>query len=461
MEFLMDTPYPKQIEFFEAKTRYVAYGGARGGGKSWAGRTKAVLLALNNPGIQILLLRRTLNELTENHVIPLQKSLHSEDKEPIAKYKTQEKVFKFPNSSRIKLGYCKNETDVLQYQGQSIDVIIMEEATQFTEFQFQCLTECNRSSGLCKTNFQPRMYFTCNPGGVGHTWVKRLFIDRDYKNSEKAEDYTFIQSLVYENKFLMEHDPNYIRTLENLPEDRKQAMLFGNWDVFEGQYFGEFNRDIHVISPFCIPESWERYIAFDYGMDMFAALFFTISPNGQAYAYKEIYESDLIVSEAANRLTIQPEFKQIKSIFAPPDLWNRRNDTGKSATEIFYQNGVKLTKCSAERINGWLATKEWIKPIIERDEQTGKEIKTAKLKIFSNCLNLIRCLPQIQHSDKDPNDVATEPHELTHITDALRYFCISKVYPRKQKSKYEEYRPFFNSERSSEYRERGTKIQVV
>ena len=460
MELAIPKPYPKQIEFFTAKTKYIAYGGARGGGKSWAARIKAVLLALNNPGIQILLLRRTLNELRENHTTPLQKLLKTKQTNDIATYKDQEKVFEFYNSSRIKLGYCDNENDVLQYQGQAYDVIFMEEATQFTEFQFQCLTESNRSSGLCLKPFKPRMYFTCNPGGVGHGWVKRLFIDKEYIEKERPEDYTFIQSLVYENKYLMDNDPDYVRTLENLPEDRRKAMLYGDWDIFEGQYFGEFRRSIHVIEPFTIPDGWNRYISLDYGLDMFAVLFHAVDTQGNDYVYKEIHESNLIISEAAQKLKEHEEVKRAKGIYAPPDLWNRRNDSGKSAAEIFYENGVKLDKCSADRVDGWYSVKEWIKPFESRDEQTGEDIKTSHLKIFSNCLNLIRCLPAIQHDDKNPNDVATEPHELTHITDALRYFCVSRVANTKDIKPASPFKINFESERPKQ-KDYGERIQVV
>lgn len=153
-------PYPKQIEFFTAEGTRIAYGGARGGGKSFAARMKASLLALNYSGIQILLLRRTFPELRENHILPLQKMLKD-----VAIYKESTHDFAFPNGSRIVLGYCKSEADVLQYQGQAYDVIFMEEATQFTEFQYQSLTECNRSSGMVHGTFIPKMYFTCNPGG--------------------------------------------------------------------------------------------------------------------------------------------------------------------------------------------------------------------------------------------------------------------------------------------------------
>lgn len=425
VELEIDRPYPKQIEFFKATNKYIAYGGARGGGKSWSARVKVVLLALNYPGIQILLLRRTLKDLRDNHVIPLQKLLKTENKDKIAVYKSQEKEFIFPNGSRVVLGYCANEGDVLQYQGQAYDVIFMEEATQFTEFQYQALTESNRSSGLCKVKFTPRMYFTCNPGGVGHMWFKRLFIDKDYRQSEKPEDYIFIQSLVYENEYLMKNDPNYVRTLENLPEDRRKAMLYGDWDVFEGQYFGEFKRDIHVIEPFVIPQHWKRYIAMDYGLDMLAVLWIARDTEGNAYVYKELHESNLIVSEACRRIKEINNNDQYKFLYAPRDLWNRRQETGKSVADIFKENGIMLTKTSVDRVDGWLATKEWIKVIDSRDIETGEQIKTSKLKVFKNCSNLIKNLPQVQVDEKDPNDVATEPHEPTHICDALRYFCVN------------------------------------
>ena len=427
MTFDIGTLYPKQIEFCKAKNKYICYGGARGGGKSHISRIKMCLLALNYPGIQILILRRTLKELRENHVMQLQKLLKG-----IATYKESTKEFVFPSGSRIVLGYCDAEKDVLQYQGQAYEVITMEEATMFTEFQFQALTESNRMSGNMKQDFTPRMYFTCNPGGVGHQWVKRLFIDKDYRGSENPEDYMFIPSNVYENKYLMEHDPNYVRVLENLPEDRKQAMLYGNWDVFDGQFFPEFNRNLHVIEPFEIPEHWNRYIALDYGLDMFAVLFVAIDTKGKAYVYNEIHKSNLIVSEARQVLKSYMRDKRYKDIYAPPDLWNRNRDTGKSTAELFGEGGIIFSKAGNDRESGWLTVKEWIKPRKIRHEQTGELIEGSDLYIFSNCTNLIRCLPQLQHDEKNPNDVATEPHEITHITDALRYFCVSRTSPSKE-----------------------------
>ena len=427
MVFDIGELYPKQKEFCLATNKYICYGGARGGGKSHVSRIKMCLLALNYNGIQILLLRRTLKELRENHVLQLQKLLKD-----IAVYKESTKEFLFPNGSRIKLGYCDNEKDVLQYQGQAYEVIVLEEATHFTEFQFQTLTESNRMSGNMKEPFNPRMYFTCNPGGVGHLWVKRLFIDKDYTPTENPDDYKFIPSLVFENKYIMERDPNYVKVLENLPEDRKQAMLYGNWDIFDGQFFKEFKRSVHVIEPFQIPEHWNRYIAMDYGLDMFAVLFIAIDTKGKAYVYNEIHKPNLIVSEARQTLKSIMRHYKYKYIYAPPDLWNRNRDTGKSTAELFWEGGLDLTKASNNRIAGWLNVKEWLKIRKVRNEQTGELYEDSDLKIFSNCINLIKYLPQLQHDEKEPNDVATEPHEPTHITDALRYFCVSRTAPTKE-----------------------------
>ena len=261
MQWDIGKPNPRQIEFFKARARFIAYGGARGGGKSWAVRKKAAGLALSYNGISILILRRTFPELRENHILPMMADLMG-----IARYRDMDKSFTFPNGSRIVFGYCDSEADVLQYQGQEYDVIFMDEATQFTEFQFTTLTACLRGAN----DFPKRFYLTCNPGGVGHAWVKRLFIDRRYKKAEHPEDYVFIAANVYDNHALMAHDPDYVRMLENLPEEQRRAWLLGQWDIFEGQYFAEFDRNVHVCRPYGIPAHWRRYVTLDYGMDMLA-----------------------------------------------------------------------------------------------------------------------------------------------------------------------------------------------
>ncbi|MBE6701206.1 MAG: hypothetical protein E7582_04885 [Ruminococcaceae bacterium] len=421
-------PYPKQEEFFLANSTRVAYGGARGGGKSWAMRTKFILLALSHPGIQILLLRRTFPELRENHIIPLKKALYK-----IADYKEVTKEFIFKNRSRIKLGYCLNESDILQYQGQAYEVIGMEEATQFTYMQYIALTESNRLSGNIDS-FVPRMYFTCNPGGIGHEWVKRLFIDRNYGEAERSEDYTFIPSTVYDNEYIITKNPGYVKTLEALPPLRRKAMLYGDWDAFEGQYFPEFSRDKNVCRPFEIPSNWNRFIAFDYGLDMTACLWFAFPPDkSKIYVYKELYRPGLILSQAAKEIKALSGDDKIRWAVASPDLAGRRQDSGKTGFDILSSYGLKgVTSANNSRIPGWRMIRELL-----REDDEGE----TRLIFFENCLNVIRTLPKLTFDTNVSEDVSSTPHELTHAPDALRYGVMSLGFlPGKVKSKREVFR---------------------
>lgn len=405
------TPHARQAEFFDARERFVAYGGARGGGKSWAMRMKLVMLALRYEGVNILLLRRTLGELRENHIVPLRLLLNG-----AAVYRETTREFIFPNSSRIKLGYCDAESDVLQYQGQAYEVIGLEEATHFTYFQFQCLTECSRLSGRMKEEFIPRIYLTCNPGGVGHAWVKRLFIDRIYRENEDAANYRFIRSSVYDNDYLMKNDPSYLQNLLALPPARRRAMLYGDWNGFEGACFPEFCAS-HVCRPFEIPKRWQRFRALDYGLDMTAALWLAVAPDARVYVYRELCEPDLIISEAAKRIkAYSPADEKYRYTVASPDLWNRRQDSGKSGFEILVKNGIRIVKADNRRIPGWRILREYL------STASG----APRLQIFESCTELIRCIPLLMFSDTVPEDCACVPHDITHAPEALRYALMSR-----------------------------------
>ncbi|MDD3203548.1 MAG: phage terminase large subunit [Pygmaiobacter massiliensis] len=405
MNYDFGSPNTRQEKFFRAQERFIAYGGARGGGKSWAVRKKAALLALQYPGIRMLLVRRTLPEVRENHILPLITELKG-----LAEYKKSEEVMLFTCGSRLRFGYCDNETDVTRYQGQEYDVIFLDEATQFTVYQYNTLTACLRGAN----SFPKRMYLTCNPGGVGHDWVKRLFIDRKFTPTENPQNYRFIPARVYDNTALVAQDTGYIAMLQNLPEDLRRAWLDGDWNVFAGQYFKEFRRELHVTAPFSIPRHWNRYVTLDYGLDMLAAYAVAVDEKGTAYVEKEVYESGLIVSEAAQRVKMLLCDTTATAVLAPPDLWNRRQESGKSVADLFAEYGVLLTRTGNERIPGWLAVKERL-----RISEEG----LPRLRIFESCVNLIRTLPGLQYDPKRPNDVANEPHELTHAPDALRGFC--------------------------------------
>ena len=429
--------FQKQKEFCEAEGKYIGFGGARGGGKSHVARIKMILLAFQYPGIQILLLRRTLPELRTNHVIPLIKLLDAKNTNRnlrFAEYRDKDKEFRFPNGSRICLGYCENYLDSLQYQGQSFDAIFFEEATLFSEEIFISLKPSCRLSNQIQAGikFTPRMYFTCNPGGVGHMWVKKLFIDNPECN-KPGSGYVFIKSQVYDNEFLIDNDPDYVKLLESLPPKRKAAFLYGDWDVLEGQFFEEFDRDKHVIAPFPIPSNWKRYRARDYGFDMLAALWVAIDEKGNGYVYKEVHEPNLIVSLAGNRLNEVNNGDQLVLDLCPPDLFARNRVDYRSTVEIFQQDcGHYITKATNDRVGGWNAVREWLKDVeeeIECFDEKGeiviKKITHPKLRVFSNCTNLIKYIPLLIYDEKNPNDASTQPHEVTHINDALRYFCAS------------------------------------
>ena len=403
-------PSEKQKEFLLSKAKFTAYGGARGGGKSWALRYKLLLLCLRYAGIRTVIIRRTFPELRENHVGALYELAV---KTGLAEYSESNKVFKFINGSQIKLGYLDSESDLLQYQGLEFDIIALDEATQICERAFAVLAASLRGAN----GFPKRMYLTCNPGGVGHGWVKRLFIDRAYREGEDPRDYRFIPALVYDNTALMESNPDYVKQLEMLPEELKKAWLFGEWDVFAGQFFTEFDARIHS-AKLTLPKNAEHYCALDYGLDMLACVFAAIDEND------EIYESGLIVSEAAEKIS---EKRTEDMIFiAPADLWSRQKDSGKSIAELFAEGGVYLTKLRPERVAGWLALKEWLKT-----DESGR----AMMQIDVKCKNILRTLPLLMHDERRQGDAATEPHEITHAPDALRYFASFRVCAAKSEGK--------------------------
>ncbi len=428
-EFVIPKLYPKQLQFCQSTYKMNLYGGARGGGKSYVSRIKAIQLALIYPGISILFLRKTLPELKANHFREFETMLYG-----IAKFNQTDNIWRFPKQmvngqyrgSTIQFGYCDTTRDIDRYQGQNYDVIFMDEATHFTEEQYRAFTTCLRLSGGVdpSLNFKPRMYLTANPGGVGHLWVKRLFIDKKYREGEDASDYFYIKALVYDNEFLMANNPDYIKQLEALPPKLRQAMLYGDWDVFEGQFFDEFDETIHTYDPkdIKIEQSWRIYRARDYGLDKTACYWIARDSDGTSYVFRELWESNLSVSASGNKINqmTKPD-EDIYLDIVPPDLWNRQSQTGKSAVDILVKECNQYpTKANNDREIGWLMVKEMLKvnPI------TGKPF----LIISQDCPHLIESLKMIQHDENKPNDCAKEPHEITHSADAIRYYCTSWTF---------------------------------
>ena len=406
----------KQKQFIDATEAEVLFGGAAGGGKSFGQMVDALLFALKYPHSKQLVLRRTFAEL-EKSLIRTSLALYPKE---VYSFNASSHTGRFANGSIIDFGYCATENDVYQYQSAEYDVIRFDELTHFTEAQYVYLISRVRG-----TNPYPKQIkSSTNPGGVGHTWVKERFIDPSAPEKrffDGGMSRVFIPSLLKDNGFLEKSDPGYRTRLSALPEEQKRALLYGDWDIFEGRYFTEFDRSVHVVEPFEIPRSWRRFRTVDYGLDRLACLWIAASPDGHFYLYREYCESDLPISVAARAIAERtPKDEDIYATLAPPDLWSRSQETGKSKASLFAEYGVCFTKTSNDREAGWLAIKELL-------FNTGGD---SRLKIFSTATEIIRTLPALMRDKIRPTDCATEPHELTHAPDALRGFAIFHARPQ-------------------------------
>lgn len=434
--------YPKQAEFWKAKELYVCYGGARGGGKSHVVDRKAIYGALEYPGFKGLIVRRQFDDLLENHIEPMKKLLPQE----VAEYNGSTHMMYFYNGSTIKFGHYNYDASADKYQGQEYDWIFMDEATQFTEQQFRMLGGCLRGT----TDVPKHFYLTCNPGGIGHRWVKRLFIDREFSTKENPKDYKFIFASVEDNKALIDGSPGYISMLDNLPERLRAAHRYGDWNALSGAYFDEFSTEKHVIKPFDIPKDWRRYRAFDYGLDMFACYWIAVDFSGRCYVYREYLMGKdmdggrgLIVAEAAAEIhnnTLPGE--HIDITFAPPDMWNTQKTDGKTMAEDFMLNDVPIIKVSNSRVQGHLQIKSMLADMPDEKPQ---------LVFFDNCKHIVDDLPAIQADELNPNDCAKLPHSITHTVDAIRYFAVSRSMPAIQAMEKTKRQMFDDDEVAEDY----------
>lgn len=412
----------KQKQFMDAPESEVLFGGAAGGGKSFGQIVDALLFALKYKGSRQLILRRSFAELDKS-LIRYALAIYPR---AIYTFNASSHTGRFKNGSTIDFGYCATENDVYQYQSAEYDVVRFDELTHFTENQYVYLISRVRGAN----GYPKKIKSSTNPGGIGHGWVKRRFVDPAPPNTsfvgEDGMRRIFIPSLLDDNSFLTSSDPDYRKRLEALPERERRALLHGDWNVFEGQYFPEFSYATHVVEPFHIPEDWRRYRTIDYGLDRLACLWIAIAPSGDAYVYREYCESNLPISLAAERiLECTPKGEDIYATLAPPDMWSRSQESGKSKAEIFAGCGISFTKTANDRECGWLAIKELLR----------SDGKRPGIFFFPTCTEIIRCLPQLMIDKLRPTDCATEPHDITHAPDALRGFAIFRARPNEDKAK--------------------------
>ena len=407
----------KQKAFLDAAETEVLFGGAAGGGKSYGQLVDAFLFALRYPGSRQLILRRTFPEL-ERSLIRTARSLYPAE---VFSYHATEHTGVFPNGSILDFGHLATESDVYQYQSAEYDIVRFDELTHFTEFQYLYLI-----SRIRGTNGYPKQVkSSTNPGGIGHSWVKARFIDPAAPGEpflgEDGSSRIFIPAKIEDNRFLALADPGYRRRLAVLPRQERRALLEGEWNLFSGQFFSEFSYDMHTCDPFPLPPEWRRYRTVDYGLDRLAVLFLALAPDGRAYVYREVCESDLIISEAARRIVeATDKDEEIYATLAPPDLFGRAQESGRSRAEIFREHGVPFVRSSNDRLAGWMALKE-----LFRTAPDGLPY----LRIFRTCRETCRCIPMLLSDPARPGDVLTEPHDITHAPDALRGFAISYARP--------------------------------
>lgn len=460
-------PSAKQQMFLMDRHKYVCYGGARGGGKSWSVRTKAVLLCAQYPGITVLIIRRTYNELQENHIRPLTAILkcYAPKAERVASYNDNKKEILFPNGSRILFRYCANDIDVEKFQGLECDVLFVDEATHQTEDRIKKLNACIRGVNP----YPKRAYYTCNPGGVGHEWVKRLFIDRHYKDNERPEEYSFIQAGVCDNDALMREQPDYIKNLEALPPKQRAAWLDGDWNIYEGAFFDDFRAEpdmsaareagvdltpdelrqqrrwCHVIPAFDInagaSRGWSILRSYDFGYGKpFSCAWWAVDYDGVLYRILELYGCTETANEGV-RWTPDQQFAEIARIekehpwlkgkriegVADPSIWD--SSRGESIAETAIAHRVFFSPGDNQRIPGWMQCHYRL----QFDSQGYP-----RMYVFDNCKAFIRTVPLMQHSTTRVEDLDTTLED--HVCDEWRYICMSRpIAPAEKKPEKQQF----------------------
>ena len=438
-----------QRKFCDSTAFETLFGGAAGGGKSYVQLAEAMMDSMKYPGYRTLILRRTFPDL-ERSLIDLHRKIFPP--KPFYRYNESRHRGTFANGSIVDFGYLDRDSDVYQYQGAEYDCVRFDELTQFTEWQYTYLL--SRVRGV--TPYPRRVKSTANPGGIGHVWVKKRFIepaapgepftveaemDTPAGKVKSRIQRVFIPSKLTDNRKLMESDPQYLTNMMHLPKKLRDAYLNGRWDVLEGQFFSEWDAAIHVCKPFDIPPEWKRYFGMDYGMDMLAGYWVAVDFEGDLWVYRELYEgrdngmgnggAGHIISEAARRIREVGAGERPVEYMGPGDLDSRSRDSGKSQAEIFWDCGVPLATYRQNRRDGWMAVREYLAPKLHADGGNRP-----RLHIFDTCRNLIRTLPELQIDPADTDDILDADHELTHAPDALRLIC-SRFYSPSREARRE------------------------
>ncbi|NLI54094.1 MAG: hypothetical protein GX417_07175 [Clostridiales bacterium] len=323
----------------------------------------AFIVALKYPGIKQLTLRSTYEEL-EKSVLREVETLYPAS---IFKYNKSSHTGKIGDSI-LDFGYLASDKDLMRYQSAEYDIIRFDELTHQTEYRYTYMMSRVRGNN----NFPKQIKSSTNPGSRGHAWVKKRFITAAEPNTTftvNGMSRRFIPAKVYDNLFLMKSNPEYIEWLMQLPEAQREALLNGNWDIFEGQYFTEYSYDTHVVprEKLIIPKDWRRFRSMDWGFkDPCCVLWFTIAPSGRIFVYDELYMRFVPDKLIAEKIREKTKNDPIAYTVASPDMFK---EDGKSAidgptlAEIFANNGVPLLRADNSRVPGWQRVRDYLAPI--------------------------------------------------------------------------------------------------
>lgn len=426
-----------QTDFLAASEREVLYGGSAGGGKSYA-MLADPLRYMGHPQFSGLLLRHTTEELRE--LIFKSQELYPKIW-PGIKWSERKMQWTAPSGARLWMSYLDRDEDVLRYQGLAFSWIGFDELTQWaTPYAWNYMRSRLRSTAPDLPIF---MRATTNPGGRGHHWVKKMFIDPapygqayDATDSETGEvlrypaghskagkalfKRRFIPARLSDNPYLAEAG-DYEAMLLSLPEQQRRQLLEGDWDIKEGAAFTEFDRNVHVIEPFHIPHNWVKFRACDYGYGSYSGVvWFAVSPSEQLIVYRELYVSKVLATDLADMiLEMEAEDGNIKYGVLDSSLWHKRGDTGPSLAEQMIQRGCRWRPSDRSR-GSRVAGKNEIHRRLQVDEFTEEP----RLVFFNSCTNIVAQLPSIPLDKKNPEDIDTKSED--HLYDAMRYGIMSR-----------------------------------